>query len=102
MDEDLKTLKGAVKTLNRAYSDLVAYAIIAIHMYEEYLRDKATSKELAVAMTDLLKVLPTDFAGTRLKKPRKAPRTAPTALPRKKRPQARARKKDEQKGSSDE
>lgn len=101
MDEDVKILKGAIKTLNRAYSDLVAYSIIAIHLYEEYLLDKVTSKDLAIGMSDLLKSLPTDFAGVKLKKPRKPPRKAPKAPIKRMRPQAHSRKKDEEKGSSD-
>ena len=101
MDEDLKTLKAALKTLNRAYSDLVAHSIIVIHVYEEYLRNKATSKELAVSMTELLKALPTDFAGTKLKKPRRATRRPSKGSSGSKGPIAPSRKKEEQKGKSD-
>lgn len=77
MDENLKALKETLKRLNRAYSDLVAYSIITIHIYEEYLLGKASSQELAIAMTDLLKALPKDFAGSLIKKPRKGPESLP-------------------------
>jgi hypothetical protein len=101
MDEDIKILKGAIKTLNRAYSDLVAYSIIAIHLYEEYLLDKATSKELAIGMSDLLKSLPTDFAGIKLKKPRKSPRKPSKAVSGNGSISGPPHKKDEEKGRSD-
>ena len=78
MDE-LRILKRELTRVNSAYSDLVAYAIISIHMYEEYLMDKASSKDVARAMGDLLKALPTDYAGRKLKKPRKAAKRAPKA-----------------------
>ena len=102
MDEDLKSLKSSLKTLNRAYSDLVAHSIIAIHLYEEYLLGKATSKELAVSMTDLLKALPTDFAGTKLKKPRKATRRPSKAFPSSKGSTGPLGKKDDEKGRRDD
>ena len=102
MDEDVKLHKEALKTLNRVYSDLVAHSIITIHLYEEYLLNRATSKDLAKGMTDLLKALPTDFAGTKLRKPRKATRRPSKAIPKNARSTAPPRKKDEEKGRSDE
>ena len=94
MDENLNSLTSSLQTLNRAYSDLVAHAIITIHLYEQYLLDQATSADVAKAMTDLLKTLPTEFAGTKLKKPKKALRRLPKTASLSKRPARPPRKKD--------
>ena len=102
MDEDVKTLRASLRVLNRAYSDVVAYSIIAIHVYEEYLMNKATSKELAISMTELLKAMPKDYAGYKLKKPRKAPRVASKSVSKTKGPMAPARKKDARKRKKDD
>jgi len=98
MDEDVKKLKEDLRILNRAYSDVVAHSIIAIHIYEEYLMSKATSRELAVAMFNLLGIMPEDCAGHKTRKPRKASRISPNGSHKTKGPIARSRKKDAQEG----
>ena len=95
MDEDLITL-------NRAYSDLVAHSIVSIHIYEEYLMGKATSKELAVSMKALLKTLPTDLNNTKTRKPRKPPRKPSKATARSKRSVGPPKGKDDEKGGKDD
>ncbi len=99
MDEDIN---DDYKTLNQAYSDLVAHSIVTVHMYEEYLLGKATSKELAITMTALLKALPTDYKGTKLKKPRKATRRPSKRVSGSRRPPVPPERKDVQRGKRDE
>ena len=103
MDEDVKkTLRASLRTISNAYSDVVAHSILAIHTYEEYLMDNATSKELAVSMANLLKVMPKNYADYKVKKPSKATRIASKPIVKRKRPVAPSRGKDAQRDGRDE
>tara|TARA_B100000749_G_C18327885_1_gene423686 strand:+ start:332 stop:646 length:315 start_codon:yes stop_codon:yes gene_type:complete len=103
MDEDVKkTLRASLRDLNRAYSSVVAHSIISIHIYEEYLMNKATSRELAVAMSDLLKAMPKDYANHKRKKPRKATRIASKPVSKEKRPVAPIKGEDAQEEERDD
>ena len=96
MDEDVKAVKKKLSTLNRAYSDLVARAILSIHLYEEYLMDKASSRELAVSMKELLDSLPNSLTKSPPEKARKGSRRPSKDLAKKRRSPVPPKGKDDQ------